>query len=179
MLGLINALDKFNGLATRYAAYLATLFLAAMTAIVTVHVITRYGFGHSFEWTEEVSRGLMVWMAFLLFPMGHKRGMNIAVEFAVTPWVHTLPGRLLKIALEILAIVVLVTCFQLSLGFVERGMGSSSQALQWTMGYIYMVVPFCFGLTLLCAVENLLRLTAKLCGMNVPDPIHVAAARAD
>ena len=58
-------------------------------------------------------------------------------------------------------------------------MGSSSQALQITMGYVYMVVPVSFGMTILCALENLLRLLAGLVGVSVPPPAHTFAARAD
>ena len=176
---LVVGLDRFNTVTTSIAGKIATLALLVMTSIVTVHVVMRYGFNYSFVWTEEIARDLMVWMTFLYFPTGHKKGMNIAVEFAVAPWAKTLPGKLLKLALELLAIVVLITCFKLSLGMVERGMHSSSQALQMTLGYVYMVVPVCFGITLLCAVENMLRLLAGLVGVDVPVPAHEAAARVD
>ena len=103
----------------------------------------------------------------------------IAVEFAVAPWAHTVAGKILKILIELLSLTVLGVCLWLSLGLVERGMGSSSQALQITMGYVYMVVPVSFGMTILCALENLLRLLAGLVGMSVPPPAHTFAARAD
>ena len=101
---LVTGLDRFNTVTTSVAGKLATLALVIMTTIVSVHVVMRYGFNYSFEWTEEVARDLMVWMTFLYFPTGHKKGMNIAVEFAVSPWSHTLAGKLLKLALEVLAL---------------------------------------------------------------------------
>jgi TRAP-type C4-dicarboxylate transport system permease small subunit len=169
---LVVGLDRFNTITTSIAGKIATLALVIMTTIVTIHVITRYGFNYSFVWTEEIARILMVWMTFLYFPTGHKKGMNIAVEFAVHPWAHTLAGKLLKLALEVLAIVVLLVCFKLSLAMVGRGMHTSSQALQMTLGYVYMVVPVCFAITLLCAVENMLRILATLAGIDVPAPAH-------
>ena len=172
---LVVGLDRFNTVTTSIAGKIATLALAIMTTIVTVHVVMRYGFNYSFVWTEEIARDLMVWMTFLYFPTGHKKGMNIAVEFAVARWANTVGGRLLKLALEVLAIVVLITCFKLSLGLVDRGMPSSRQALQMTLGYVYMVVPVCFGITLLCAIENMLRLLAALLGIELPRPAHETA----
>ena len=59
-------------------------------------VITRAG--RAAIGVEEIARDLMVWMTFLFFPTGHKKGMNIAVEFAVARWADTLPGKLLKLA---------------------------------------------------------------------------------
>ena len=176
---LVTGLDRFNTVTTSITGKMATLALTIMTAIVTVHVITRYGFNYSFVWTEEIARDLMVWMTFLYFPTGHKKGMNIAVEFAVAPWAETLAGKLLKLALELLAIGVLIMCFKLSIAMVGRGMHTSSQALQMTLGYVYMVVPLCFGITFLCAVENALRILAKLFGVAVPAPAHELAARVD
>ncbi|MEO8411819.1 MAG: TRAP transporter small permease subunit, partial [Propionivibrio sp.] len=164
---VVTALDRFNAMTTLLAGKLATLALMIMTAIVTVHVISRYGFSYSFVWTEEVARDLMVWMTFLYFPTGHKKGMNIAVEFVVARWDDTVGGKLLKLLLELLAATVLITCFVLSLSLVGRGMHSASQALQITMGYVYLVVPVCFGLTLLCSIENALRLLARLLRINV------------
>jgi len=172
---LIGGLDRFNSLTTGLAGKVATLALVIMTTVVTIHVVMRYGFNYSFHWTEEVARNLMVWMTFLFFPTGHKKGMNIAVEFAVTPWAKTTAGKVLKILIEILSLFVLFVCFWLSLGLIERGMGTSSQALQITMGYIYLVVPICFGITILCAFENLLRFVADLIGVHVPPPAYQAA----
>ena len=176
---VITGLDRFNSMATALAGRLATFALVIMTTIVTIHVFRRYVFNYSFHWTEEVARDLMVWMTFLYFPTGHKKGMNIAVEFAVAPWAETLAGKLLKLALELLAIVVLIMCIKLSIAMVGRGMHTSSQALQMTLGYVYMVVPLCFGITFLCAVENALRILAKLFGVAVPAPAHELAARVD
>ncbi len=176
---LVVGLDRFNTMTTELAGKVATIALAIMTTVVTIHVVMRYGFNYSFHWTEEVARNLMVWMTFLYFPTGHKKGMNIAVEFAVTPWVHTTAGKILKILIEILSLFVLSVCLWLSFGLVERGMGTSSQALQITMGYIYLVVPVCFGVTILCALENLLRLLAAFAGIRVPQPAHEAATGVD
>lgn len=176
---LIGGLDRFNTLTTELAGKVATIALVIMTTVVTIHVFMRYGFNYSFHWTEEVARNLMVWMTFLYFPTGHKKGMNIAVEFAVTPWVQTAAGQILKILIEILSLFVLCACLWLSFGLVERGMGTSSQALQITMGYIYLVVPVCFGVTILCALENLLRLLAAFAGVRVPLPAHEVAAGVD
>lgn len=176
---LIGVLDRFNTFTTEAAGKLATLALVIMTTVVTIHVFTRYGLNYSFHWTEEVARDLMVWMTFLYFPTGHKKGMNIAVEFAVAPWANTPAGRVLRVLIEMVSLVVLVVCLWLSFGLVERGMGTSSQALQVTMGYVYLVVPVCFGLTIVCSIENLLRLFSALVGVHVPPPAHQAAARAD
>ncbi len=171
---LIESLDLVTTSLNKCAGWIATSALALMTTIVTVHVIGRYGFNYSFHWTEEIARYLMVWMTFLYFPTGHKRYMNVAVEFAVAPWAHTKAGITLKILIEILALVTLATLFFLAFGMIKRA--TLSQALHIPMYYIYAVLPFSFALTALCAIENMLRHLSNLLGIEVKPPKHMVEA---
>ncbi|SKA34654.1 TRAP transporter small permease [Consotaella salsifontis] len=164
---LIIGLDWFNTIATKAAGWLATVLLMVMTTVVTIHVICRYGFGYSFVWTEEVARYLMVWMTFLFFPLGHKRGMNVAVDFLVVAFRNTKAGIALRLVLEIMVVVLAVFCVKISLGMIGRGMSTMTQALQVPVGLIYLVLPLSFGLTFLCAVEKVLELSARLAGQRV------------
>jgi len=159
---IIGVLDRFNGAVTRASGLLATALLMVMTGIVTLHVIMRYCFGYSFVWTEETARYLMVWMAFLFFPTGHKKGMNVSVEFMVSWWAHTKGGILLRLVIEAALLVLLLFAVKLSFSMMGRGEHTLSQALQIPMIWIYAVLPVCFILTALCSVESLLRLTRAL-----------------
>jgi len=159
---IINGLDKFNGSLTKATGLLATILLIIMTGIVTLHVIMRYCFDYSFVWTEETARYLMVWMAFLFFPTGHKKGMNVSVEFMVSWWAHTKAGILLRLLIEAALLVLLLFAVKLSFSMMDRGEHTLSQALQIPMIWIYAVLPVCFALTSLCSIESLLRLVRAL-----------------
>ncbi len=173
---LIESLDHLTTVLNKYAGWVATVALALMTIIITVHVIGRYGFNYSFHWTEEVARALMVWMTFLYFPTGHKRGMNVAVEFATAPLAGTKAGAVLKMLIEALALVTLIALFFLAFGMIKRA--TLSQSLHISMHYVYIVLPFSFALTALCAIENLLRHLASLFNVKVKAPKHMMAATA-
>lgn len=163
MLGTtITVLDRVNTATTAWTGKLATVALMVMTAIVTIHVLTRYGFNYSFVWTEETARFLMVWMTFLFFPTGHKRGMNVAVEFLVSPWRSSKVGVLLRIVIEAALLFLLLVCLKLSFAMMGRGEHTMSQALQIPMIWIYAVMPVSFVLTGLCSLEALLRLVSEL-----------------
>lgn len=168
---MIESLDALTTVLNRYAGWVATTALAIMTLIITVHVIGRYVFNHSFNWTEEVARALMVWMTFLYFPVGHKRCMNVTVDFATSFWASTKAGIVLKMLIEILALATLVVLFFLAFGMIKRA--TLSQSLQISLHYVYLVLPFSFALTGLCAIENLLRHFAHLLNIDVKPPGHM------
>ena len=157
----IRSLDTLNEATTTVTGTLATVMLMVMTTVVTVHVVLRYGFNYSMVWTEETARFLMVWMTFLYFPTGHKRGLNVAVDFAVARWRDTRPGIAVRLLIELVVVLLTLTCISLSFKMVGRGMTTVSQSLQIPMSWVYAVLPLSFFLTFLCSLESLLCLVKE------------------
>lgn len=177
----IKVLDDINEFTTTVAGTIATIMLMIMTAIVAAHVVLRYGFNYSMVWTEETARFLMVWMTFLYFPTGHKRGLNVAVDFLVAGWRNSRPGLVLRICVEFTVAVLALVCINLSLSMVGRGMTTLSQSLQLPMAWVYAVLPVCFLLTFLCSLEQLLRLGKQIIegsdsGSSDADPKAISCA---
>ncbi|MGY4878572.1 TRAP transporter small permease [Vreelandella aquamarina] len=154
----IVRLDRFNEFSTRYAGYAATLLLGCMLTIMVLHVFFRYVLGSSFVWTEELSRYMMIWMAFLFFPAAHRQGLNASLELAVNWFKHTMPWRLLQLVLEVCILVVVFWCIKLGFGLIERGATTQSLSLGISMSFVYSILPLSFGLTALCSIERVLRL---------------------
>ncbi len=61
--------------------WISRVLLAAMTAMVLAQVCTRYFFGFSFKWSEEVARYLMVWMVMLSASVALRDNAHIRVDF--------------------------------------------------------------------------------------------------
>lgn len=154
---LISILDRLNRLTTRWAGYTATLLLATMLGIMIVHVIYRYALGDSFGWTEELSRYMMVWMAFLYFPAAHKKGLNVSLE-VFTQWLKgSRLWQILQLMIEVAILLALLWCIQLGIDRIERGATTQSLALGIPMAKVYYVLPLSFALTALCSLERVLR----------------------
>ncbi len=159
---LIALLDRFNGLTTRWAGYVATLLLAAMLGIMVTHVVFRYVLNDSFGWTEELARFMMVWMAFLFFPAAHRQGLNASLEIATDWFRDSFPWRLLQLMLELCILAVLLWCIQLGFERIERGATTVSLSLGISMAQVYYVLPLSFTLTALSSLERVLRLSHGL-----------------
>lgn len=154
---LVSFIDRLNRQTTRWAGRAATLLLAAMLAVMIVHVVYRYALGASFGWTEELSRYMMVWMAFLYFPAAHKKGLNVSLDLC-TEWFNgSRPWQLLQLLIEAAILAALIWCIQLGFDRIERGTTTQSLALGIPMAQVYYVLPISFALTALCSLERLLR----------------------
>lgn len=86
---------------------LTVLILALITAMVSVEVVLRYGFGKSLFITEEFTRYALVWMVFLACSLAVADNSHIRVEFVV----NLFRGKMracINLAAQILFIVFLV-----------------------------------------------------------------------
>jgi TRAP-type C4-dicarboxylate transport system permease small subunit len=57
-------MNKASGARTGVKEYYALLLVMASFGVLIAEVIFRYGIGFSMEWTDEISRLLLVWMTF-------------------------------------------------------------------------------------------------------------------
>lgn len=60
--------------------FLLVVFLGAMTLIMGVQVVSRYVFGMSLSWSEEITRYLFIWSGFLSVSYCSKMCISIKIE---------------------------------------------------------------------------------------------------
>jgi len=121
--------------------------LAASCTLVFGNVVLRYGFGLSLAWAEEVSRYMMIWLAFLAAGLALREGAHIAVE--------TLPDSLPRaLAIPVRAVAVLLVAGFLALmlwlgwEYAQFAMMQRTPVLRLPVGYIYLAIPIGMGLML-------------------------------
>lgn len=59
---------------------LMVIFLLAMTLIMGVQVLSRYAFGTSLSWSEEITRYLFIWSGFISVSYCTKKCISIKIE---------------------------------------------------------------------------------------------------
>ena len=69
----MDMLDKVNSL-------ICALLVFGMLVVVLLQIFTRI-FGHSFSWTEELSRYLMIWIGILGGSLALRKGEHASVRF--------------------------------------------------------------------------------------------------
>ncbi|MEM9749676.1 MAG: TRAP transporter small permease [Pseudomonadota bacterium] len=162
--GLLAAADRLGAVNRPIAdagRAAAGALLIVMTFAVMAQVVARYGLNSSLSWSEELSKGLMVWTAFLVAPWAYRSGANVSIEI----FADAIPAAVRRAATLIITLGVIWICavfFRESLSFVARGMQSKAASLPVPTGVFYAILPASFLAVALCGAEQLLRDAAAL-----------------
>lgn len=149
-------MGRINEPICRAGRGVAGALLVAMMIVIMVQVVSRYIFNNSISWSEELSKSLMVWTAFLVAPWGYRHGANVSIEL----FAEALPARIqaaLRLVITALVIWIVGVFFLESLSFVARGMQSRMATLPVPTGLFYAVIPASLGGMLLVGAEMFLR----------------------
>lgn len=152
----LEALSAVNEWITVAGRNVAGSLLMAMTAIILLQIVYRYVLNDSLIWTEEVSKTMMVWAAFLVAPWAYRNSANVSIEM----FTDELPRRLrqaLHLLLNLLVIWIVLVFLKESFGMVERGFSIRAASLPIQVGWFFFVVPVSFAAMLLVGIEVLYR----------------------
>jgi TRAP-type transport system small permease protein len=119
---------------------LVVLLMMAMTALVLLNVVTRYGFQFSVTWAEELSRFLMIWVTYLGAGLALRQGNHVAFEYLQS----LLPERTVVWLRTLIAVGILVfLAFLAYYGweFSQLTMRQRSAVLGLQRGIVGLAIP--------------------------------------
>lgn len=169
----VTTLGELNERLSVIARNAAGALLAVMTVIVMLGVVSRYAINASLPWTEEASKTMMVWTAFMVAPWGLRHGAHVSIDL----FADALPGRI-KAFVETLIIVAILwiigVFFIESLALVERGAKGRLSTIPISSAVVYSVIPPMLALLFSVAFEAFLKKAAMLvtgAGPDTPPPV--------
>lgn len=136
--------------------------MMVMLLIIFFQVITRYLFGHSYEWSEETARFLFVWVVFLGSALIMGESGHLAVQMLPEHFKGTAFGFLLEIFINVCSYLFIL------LLIVQGGKMTSTMTFQTapglgiSMSWIYAVIPFSGFLMLLYLIKDSIRIFKAL-----------------
>lgn len=136
--------------------FLLGILLSIMVIVMGIQVVARYVFNSSLSWSEELTRYLFVWSAFLSLPYTIKN--NIALK--IDQLVQILPEKVKKV-FWIIGYVVMTVFFlfmlRVSIKVVQSSIasGQRSPALGIPMYLIQLSALVGFGLAIIRAIQVL------------------------
>ncbi len=132
------------------------VIFAAIVVVVFSQVVSRFIFNAPFSWSEELARYLQVWLILLTSAVVLRKGLHLAVDYAV----HALPApakRFLRVVnlgfIIFFLIVVLISGGML----IAATASQKTPALQVPMWLVYLALPVGGFLMLLEATALLLK----------------------
>ncbi|MFC0180897.1 TRAP transporter small permease [Thorsellia kenyensis] len=155
LLKTANILGKINHPVAKFFAQLSGVLLLAMTVIVICQIGFRYILNMPLDWTDEVSRFLMIYMTYLCLPMVYLANQNIAM----TLFTDLIKGTRLHVLLMFLTHIIAIITFSVWIyfGYQHFLKGNvTADSLPIKMFWLYGIAPIFFGLTCFAALEKLL-----------------------
>ena len=124
--------------------------LAVIVIIVFGNVLSRYVLNVSLAWSEEVSRTLFIWMAFLGAITAYINNEHLGLDIVV----KIFPKKITQLLIIIADIVVFFALAIVLKGGIDMTVDSFesgwvSSAVPIPYGYIYLVVPISAALMLI------------------------------
>ena len=141
---------------------IAALLFAAALILVNVQIVCRFVLSISVPWTEEVSRLVFIWLAFLGAALGAREGSLIVIDTLpeiVGPRWNTVMGPIIRL----MSLAVILFLFVGSIPLVGSVWPTTLATVDWiSNGWAYLAFTASFGLMALYAATPLLRDIARL-----------------
>jgi TRAP-type transport system small permease protein len=138
----------------RALGYLSALVFLVITVLISYNVVARLVFENPLSWIPEVSRHLMIWLAFLASAVALRLRGHLGLDV-----LSHVDRRWVKIAIEIIvtAVVLSVAYVMIKYGWqmVGRVSRQTSSALGYSMAYAYAAIPTGGVLMVIAALDSL------------------------
>ncbi len=138
--------------------YISAFFLAAMLIVCAYSVFSRFA-GSPSKWADELIRFLMVFMAFsgapyLICTRGDLKVDLTEIFFSKKTKLLYITRLIGHLILTVILLYLIFPTFEMAM----KNMDTTTTGLEWTMGYIYMVMPISFVFCLIAEIKNLIQL---------------------
>lgn len=174
----LRGIDALTNLLKLFLQWIAALMLLAIVLIVLSNVICRYFLHIGLGWTEEAARFLLIGMTFVAAAAAVKEWGHFQLLIA-TKWVPQPYHRVVQLFAVAVVLVMSLILVRYGIAITQVSWLQTSPTMEWSMGYLYSIVPISGALMFVFAAEHLI--TVLRGGIlprqgNAHDPHSVAHA---
>jgi len=145
----------------RQVLYIASITgMSLMLIIIFLQVVSRYVFGFSFSWSEELARFLFVWVVFIGGALIMGEGGHIAVRLLPEIVKGTKAGSMLNIIINVFSVIFILILIVKGSGMTKSMMFQIAPGLGIPMGIVYSIIPVSGVLMLLYIIKDIASLLA-------------------
>ncbi len=150
---------------------ISVIAMLVMLTIIFIQVITRYLFGFSFEWSEELARFLFVWVVFLGSALIMGEDGHLAVELLPRILNGTKPGFVLNLFINACGYVFILLLIIQGWKMAQTMTFQTSPGLGISMGYVYIIMPVSGVLMLMYHIKDTIKIFRSFAGKAEDDKI--------
>lgn len=168
---MLGAIIKFKNLLVKCLELTVILVTGILVIDVVWGVFTRYVLGHQSQWTEELARLLLIWVALLGASIAFIRKSHLGVDYFVNKlneqW-KNIGQIVVYLLVAIFASIVLVYGgYSLVSSALENS--QPTPALNIEMGYVYLAVPISGIFIIIFSIETIIELIGSLLKRETPN----------
>lgn len=147
---LITILNEFEN-------YVGAALLLAMLIMLTLQVVSRYVFKHSFTWTEELSTIMFVWLVYLGCSAAVLKGQHLRIDLLL----NAFKGKTKKALLILTDLITMVFC-GVMIPYLLNVIGnlaarhSTTMLLKIPQNVVYSIIPFALVMTIIRFVQEII-----------------------
>ena len=152
-----------NACKTRMTQMLNAALIGAVALLVFSvcwGVFTRYVLRAQAEWTDELARFLLIWIALLGGAVAFGTKGHLGVDYFVGK-LHPEGAKLMAIIGQVMVLVFSVAVLLIGGSQVVRNtlaMQQTTPALGWKMGHVYLALPIAGLFVIIYTLENLVEI---------------------
>lgn len=131
---------KFDRTFTWANQFVVGSLMLAMAVLVFANVVLRYLFGTSLPWVEEITRYMMIWVAWLAVGLAMREGAHIAID----NFQNALPARWaqwLRTSVFFMVVGFFAVVAWFGLQYSLFAWRQESAVLRLSLGAIYLAIP--------------------------------------
>ncbi|MCD8009241.1 MAG: TRAP transporter small permease [Lachnospiraceae bacterium] len=135
---------------------LLVIMCAIMACIMMLQVIMRYVFGNSLTWSEELTRFIFIWSAFLSISYCIRKNLSVRITLVV----DALPGKakyIMLMVVDVISIILFAYLIPFANTYLQTTIsnGQLSSAMQIPLWIIYCSPLIGFILSVIRSVQSL------------------------
>ena len=152
---LSSLCDRVGAIIEKVTGTFCVMVFATMTAVTLFGVFFRYVMQNPFQWTEELARYLMIWMAFVGINIALRKDEHIKVPLLaerMPPFIAKIMGYAVDMMIAYFLLILLKHGY-----FMTVNASMTASTMHFSMHWIFMAVPVAALLTLIQLFLNLFR----------------------
>ncbi len=155
--GVLRMDKLFKGLRTvLYWGSVSSMTL--MLGLIFMQVISRYCFGYTFEWSEELARFLFVWVVFLGSALIMGESGHLSVQLLARKLENTLPGLVLEVVVNLCSYAFILLLLLQGAKMTKVMTFQTAPGLGISMSAVYIIIPASACLMLLYLLKDTTRI---------------------
>ena len=149
----------------------AALMLLAIVLIVLSNVFFRYFLHIGLGWTEEAARFLLIGMTFVAAAVAVKDWGHFRL-LLITKWIPEKQQRFVQLIAVLIVVAMSLILIRYGIAIANVSWFQTSPTMEWSMGYLYLIVPASGAIMALFALEHLFEVLrgGSLPGQSAHEP---------